>query len=378
MRVSDQSQREQRLYEVLLAYVEAAESGRPVNRAEFLDCYHEFTTELTEFFATHDRVEGLAAPLRSVAQAVLRTVPQAGETPAPGARGEVTVLSSAFLPGQGFGEYELLEQIGQGGMSVVYKALQMGLNRLVAVKMLRAGAQALDAEIQRFRNEAEAAAQLDHPHIVPIYDVGEQDGRLYFSMKLMEGGNLIGCSAMLLHDLRAIAGMMTAIGRAVHHAHQRGVLHRDLKPSNILLDADGSPHVADFGLARRVEIDSSLTRSGELVGTPSYMAPEQATGRKGEITTATDVYGLGAVLYTLLVGQPPFRSDTVLGTLAMVKDQEPVRPRTLNRSVHRDLETICMKCLKRPRTNVTARQRLLWTNWNTSWQANQSTPSARR
>lgn len=246
------------------------------------------------------------------------------------------------------GDYELLEQIASGGMGVVFRARQLSLNRLVAVKMIRAGQFANETDVARFRREAEDAAQLDHPNIVPIYEVGEHHGQHYFSMKLIEGGSLATRLARPLSPmpLRDAAKLMVRIGRAVHYAHQRGILHRDLKPGNILLDVDGLPQVSDFGLAGRVESDSLMTLSGAILGTPAYMAPEQAAGRK-PLTTAVDIHSLGAVLYEMLTGQPPFRGASVVETLMQVRDAAPVPPRRCNPRVPRDLETICLKCLEK-------------------------------
>jgi serine/threonine-protein kinase len=207
--------------------------------------------------------------------------------------------------------YELTGVLGQGGMGVVYRAWQVQARRFVALKMIRDGGLAGPREVQRFRAEAEEAAGLDHPHIVPLYEVGAHDGRPFFSMKLLEGGRLEEQATCPARDPRAAARLVEKVARAVHHAHQRGVLHRDLKPANILLDERGEPHVADFGLAKRVRGSAGLTQSGAIVGTPGYMAPEQAAGAGQPLSTAVDTYALGAVLYALLTGRPPFPTSQV-------------------------------------------------------------------
>jgi Flp pilus assembly protein TadD/tRNA A-37 threonylcarbamoyl transferase component Bud32 len=332
--------RERRLDEVLGAFFEAIEAGQAAGVAELLASHPDLAPELETFFADEETVHRWTAPLRPVARAAFTNALAAALDPA--------AEQGTSAPGtetRSVGDYELLEEIGRGGMGVVYKARQKSLGRLVALKMIRAGTLAVAADVERLRNEAEIVAQLDHPHIVPIHEVGDHDGQPYFSMKLIEGASLAQHLARFQADARSAARLIFAVAQAVHHAHQRGILHRDLKPSNILLDAEGRPLVTDFGLARRVAADSSLTQSGALVGTPSYMTPEQASGKKGTITTATDVYGLGALLYALLTGRPPFRGETVLDILEQVKGREPEPPSQSNRRVDRDLETICLKCL---------------------------------
>ena len=268
---------------------------------------------------------------------------------------------------QRFGDYELLEEIARGGMGAVYRARQVKLNRIVALKMILGGQFASDGELKRFHAEAEAAAMLDHPNIVPIYEVAQHEGRHYFSMKLIEGRTLAqalgtGCwfqehcpeyapSLPLFRRRRACsmhaARLIVKVARAVHHAHQHGILHRDLKPGNILLDAEGEPHVTDFGLAKRIESPSDLTVSGAIIGSPGYMAPEQAAGKGRQLTTAADIFSLGTLLYELITGRAAFKGETALETMRLAGEANVTRPRSINPHTDLDLETICLKCLEK-------------------------------
>src|SRR5881394_385572 len=246
-----------------------------------------------------------------------------------------------------FGDYELLEEIGRGGQGVVYRARQKSLNRIVALKVIGLAHWATEAHVKRFRLEAEAAASLNHPCIVPIYEVGERGGACYFSMGLVEGGQLDAVAKREPMPLGHAAELIAKLARTVSYAHERGILHRDIKPGNILLDAKGEPHLTDFGLARLVESESSVTQTLDVLGTPSYMAPEQAVGNNAAVSRVTDVYGLGAVLYQLLTGQPPFAGGTTYETIRLLLNTEPRPPRLLNPKIDRDLSTICLKCLEK-------------------------------
>ena len=247
-----------------------------------------------------------------------------------------------------FGEFDLLGELGRGGMGVVFKARDRSLNRVVAIKMILPGALPNATDLQRFQTEAEAAARLHHSNIVAVHRVGVIDERPFYSMDFIEGPSLAQRLAEGPLPSRLAARYLAAIARAIHYAHLQGILHRDLKPGNILLDLSDQPHVADFGLAKQLHTDSGQTRTGAVLGTPSYMAPEQAEGRK-DLGPACDVYGLGAILYELLTSRPPFKAETPLETLMQVIEREPAPPRLLNPSIDRDLETICLKSLaKKP------------------------------
>jgi serine/threonine protein kinase/tetratricopeptide (TPR) repeat protein len=253
------------------------------------------------------------------------------------------------------GDYELLEEVGRGGQGVVFRARQKSLNRNIALKVISLGQWASKAHLKRFRLEAEAAARLEHPGIVPIHEVGERDGSCYFSMKFVEGGQLDEVARREPMPPRRAAELIAKVARTVHYAHEHGILHRDIKPGNILLDAKGEPHLTDFGLARLVESESSVTQTLDVLGTPSYMAPEQAVGNNAAVSSATDVYGLGGVLYQLLTGQPPFAGGATYETIKLLLDTEPKQPRLLNPKIDRDLSTICLKCLEKdPKSRYTS------------------------
>jgi hypothetical protein len=277
----------------------------------------------------------MSLPAHHEAPTVVHPVTPAAPTPAPGTR---------------FGDYDLFGELGRGGMGVVYKAHDRKLNRVVALKMILPGPLSTEEDVRRFHTEAEAAGRLRHPNIVAVHAVGSIEGTHYYSMDFINGPSLAARVADGPLPGPVAARYLVTVARAVQHAHDQGVLHRDLKPSNILLDAEDRPHVTDFGLAKRLGGDSRQTRTGAVLGTPSYMAPEQAAGKVHELGPACDVYGLGAVLYELLTGRPPFRAETPIDTLMQVMEHQPVPPRLLNPKVPRDLETICLKCLeKEPR-----------------------------
>src|SRR5213594_726783 len=250
-----------------------------------------------------------------------------------------------------FGDYELLEEIGRGGQGVVYRARQKSLNRTVALKVIGLGQWSSTPHLRRFRHEAEAAASLEHPQIVPIYEIGERDGSCYFSMKFIEGGQLAAILRREPMSIRRAAELLVKIARTVQFAHEHGILHRDIKPGNILLDKSGEPHLTDFGLARLIEQESTVTNSFDVLGTPSYMAPEQAAGHTKELTAAADVYSLGAVFYQMLTGEPPFAGGTTYETIRLVLETEPRNPRTRSPKLDIDVATICLKCLEKNPAN---------------------------
>lgn len=339
-------------------YISTVENGHGV-LLEMLEEIDRSTLDRPDMTVTFDSDSANRSPNRSKSQPTDADTHDPTVDPSPSTKsGQSGSRSSrrrrlADLPQENrmFGQYELLDEIARGGMGVVYKARQVRLNRTVAVKMILSGQFASDADVDRFYTEAEAAARLDHPGIVPIFEVGELDEQHFYSMAFVDGDSLSDRIASGPLASRDAAVLLKKVADAVQYAHQNGIIHRDLKPRNILLTGEGEPRVTDFGLAAKVEGDHELTATGQVLGTPSYMPPEQAAGRVKEVGPESDVYSLGAVLYCLLTARPPFQSSNVVETIKQVLESDPVPPRLLNPSVDRDLETICLKCLEKDQAN---------------------------
>jgi len=312
-------------FDILEDYLDRLHAGESPDRARLLKAYPNLASALDCL----DILESFA--------------PEHGAETAEGER--ETGSSVNDIAGIDFGPYRLLEEIGRGGMGVVYKARQKALDRTVAIKMILANHLASHEHVRRFQAEARAAARLQHANIVHIHDVGQLHGQHYFAMEFIDGASLADRIARGPLDLAEAARIVGLVARAVAHLHEQGIVHRDLKPSNILLDAQGQPYVTDFGLARFFSGESEQTATGVIAGTPSYMSPEQAAGRRDDIGPASDIYNLGAILYELLTGHPPFREENPLDTLMQVLSREPVLPRDWNPRIPRSLELICMKCL---------------------------------
>jgi serine/threonine-protein kinase len=326
--------RDQRLAQLLGELTEQLHHGQEPAVDVLAERHPDLADELRELWAAAQIAEAFAKP--------------ASEATRVSAVAEKCPPTAPSLP-RNLGNYELLEELGRGGMGVVYKARQRDPERIVALKMILRGDLASAADLARFRGEAQSAARLEgHPNIVSVHEVAECDGQPYFSMKYIEGTTLAKLVADNPLPPREAARYLAIVSRAVHYAHQHGILHRDLKPSNVLIDRQGQPHVTDFGLAKRVGGGASLTQTGAIVGTPSYLPPEQATGSRGVLSPASDVYSLGAILYELLTGRPPFQAASPVDTIMLVLEQEVVPPRLLNPKVDRELEMICLKCLQKP------------------------------
>ena len=290
----------------------------------------------------------LADELRDLWGTIMVVEAVAQQSHTEGTAGSDAPAVSEVEPPPVLGDFELLEEIGRGGMGVVYRARQRSLDREVALKLILHGTQASAADQARFKAEVAAAAQLDHPHIVPIYEVGADQGWQFFGMKLIEGQTLSQRIAAGPVPEREAVMLVMKLARAIQYAHEHGVIHRDMKPANILMDERGEPHVSDFGLAKRTATGASLTQTGAILGTPSYMAPEQASGGRGDVGPLCDVYSLGAILYALLTGRPPFQGPSPVDTLLMLLEQDLLPPRLLNRRVSRDVEMIVLRCLQKP------------------------------
>jgi tetratricopeptide (TPR) repeat protein/tRNA A-37 threonylcarbamoyl transferase component Bud32 len=349
---------EDRLMSLLLAWQEQWQQGRDVPASELCHDCPELAEELSQRISVLRQMKVLIQPAGPPPLPFGQDVTldrMADTRPPDSANNSLTeTLGSGdrirppaspvpcSVPG-----HEILGELGRGGMGVVYKARQLKLNRLVALKMILAGGHTDIQDLKRFCREAEAVAALQHPHIVQIFEIGEQDGLPYFSLEYVEGGSLAKRLNGTPLPSRQAAALVETLARAMQAAHERGIVHRDLKPSNVLLTAEGTPKIADFGLAKRLDGHAGQTQTGSIVGTPSYMAPEQARGRSKEVGPATDVYALGAILYELLTGRPPFRAETPLETVLQVRSDEPLPPSRLQPKLPRDLETICLKCLRK-------------------------------
>ena len=325
--------RDQRLAELLVDLTDRAHQGEAVDIDAVGREHPDLAMELRELWGAVMVADAAGSHSQ---EDVLETQPQ-----------EDPWRTTLELPCR-FADYELIREIGRGGMGIVYEARQISLNRTVAIKMILRGTLASEADHERFRAEAEAAARLDHPGIVPVYEVGEQDERAYFCMKYVKGQTLSEILAEGPMRPREAARILSAVSRAIHFAHEHGVLHRDLKPSNIVIDPEGQPHVMDFGLAKQVSDSASLTRTGAVLGTPAYMAPEQAAGARGDVGPVSDVYSLGSILYHMLTGRPPFQARTPVDTVLKLLEQDAVPPRVVNPDADRDLEMIAVRCLQKP------------------------------
>ncbi|TWT38634.1 serine/threonine-protein kinase [Blastopirellula retiformator] len=335
----DADQRDERLAALIDQLTAEAKAGKLIDLDQVTASHPDLASDLRELWGAVMLADAVATKVRSDIELTQSASGSAGSS-----SGNLSPLS---LPAD-FGDYRLLEEIGRGGMGIVYRAKQKSLDRIVAVKMVLRDRLASSEDHARFRSEAEAAARIEHPSVVPIYEVGEFDRRCYFTMKYVQGETLSDRIARGPMPPREAAMLLKQVADAVHCAHLQGVLHRDLKPSNILLDESGRPLVTDFGLAKRTSDVTDLTRTGAILGTPTYMAPEQAAGNRGRIGPVSDVYSLGTILYAMLTGRPPFQGDSPVDVVLKVLEQDPPPPREIYPKVDRDLEMIALRCLQKP------------------------------
>jgi WD40 repeat protein/tRNA A-37 threonylcarbamoyl transferase component Bud32 len=335
---------DQEFEHAVAAYFDAREAGAAVDPQALFAAFPDRTEELAQALAEYETDRPGTAPERDSGSSP--PLP-----PPPTERSQPIVphppCGAGGVREERFGDYELIQEIARGGMGIVFKARQRSLNRIVALKMIRGGGISDAEQVRRFRAEAEAAARLQHPHIVAVHEVGEHNGQHFFTMDFVDGRSLSDLLRAEAPSVRESVRCVATIAGAIQYAHTQGVLHRDLKPSNVIVDGEGRPRITDFGLCRRLDVDSDLTATGQVLGTPSYMSPEQARGEQTAVGAPSDVYALGAMLYELLCGRPLFRAETAMETLRQVIDAEPLPPRALNPSVNRDLETICLKCLQK-------------------------------
>ena len=352
------AEQEERLADILDRLADSTDPQQQTQLETLVASHPDLGGQLRELFAAMQVADAVAGESVRFGEAfgaaptAESTLAGAGGQPS-AAAGMAAALPARFVPSvtplpASLGDYELLEEIGRGGMGIVYRARQRSLGRTVAIKMLLRRDLASSVDLARFRSEAEAAAHLDHPGIVSIFEVGDWDGHPFYSMQLIEGTTLAKRLSQGPLPAREGALLLAKVADAVQAAHARGVLHRDLKPSNILIDGAGRPHVSDFGLAKRLEAADSVTFSGAILGTPCYMSPEQAAGSRGDVGPASDVWSLGAILYQMLTGRPPFEASSPMDTLLAVLETDPPLPRTLEAGVDRDLEMIALKSLQKP------------------------------
>ena len=353
--------REDQLKQLLIRVADAIRAGKSDELHGLIQEHPEFAAELSELAKSYSRTPDATGEPEAAEEDLPRTtaifVPTASkeDTHSPSSESDTTKApgkqasedSPSIQSIKRIGQYNIEREIGRGGMGVVYEATQQNLKRPVAIKLILAGRFASKAEIQRFRSEAENAGQLDHPGIVPILEFGQEEGIHFISMAYVDGKNLAAIVADHSLEPRAAAGLLLSVSRAVAFAHQKGIIHRDLKPSNIIIDQNGAPRITDFGLSKRMDAERSFTTTGQIFGTPGYVSPEQVSGKRDEVGPKSDVYSLGAILYFLLTGRPPFQAANPVDALFRVLESDPIPPRQFDSRIPRELESVCLKCLNR-------------------------------